>query len=213
MKNLSKSITVIMCLLITSSFAQKKYTKQDVFTQPNIVWFGIDYTQAKMKGEYAKQGDPLYKTPAQIVEDFFEAWNTVIISEQPKYNLKKAFDKKTVEFEIMVAEKRNSKVDPLEFLTQKEYQIDKEAVKAAVREYKSFTYKEGIGLVFFTECLNNDDKIATYYATFFDIATNEVLLCEKVYGKPKGAGLRSYWAGSMVDALGDAKKVYKTWNK
>lgn len=213
MKTLKSLLIPVMCLLITNVFAQKTYTKNDVFSQPNIVWFGIDYTLAKMKGEYAKQGEALYKTPAQIVEDFFEGWNTVIISEQPKYNLKKAFDKKTVEFEIMVAEKRNSKVDPLEFLTHKEYVIDKEAVKIAVKEYKSFTYKEGIGLVFFTECLNNDEKIATYYVTFFDIASKEVLLCEKVFGKPQGAGLRSYWAGSMVDALSDAKKVYKTWNK
>jgi hypothetical protein len=198
-------------LLSSTVLAQRTFTKDDIFNEPKIVWFGIDYTLAKIKGEYAKPGDPLYKTPAQIVEDFFEGWNTVIISEPNKYNLKKTFDKKIVENEIMVAERRNSKVDPLELMTHKEYTIDKEAVKAAVQEYKSFTNKEGIGLVFFTECLNNDEKVATYFVTFFDIATRQVLLCEKVYGKPTGAGLRSYWAGSMVDALADAKKVYKSW--
>jgi hypothetical protein len=80
-----------------------------------------------------------------------------------------------------------------------------------VKEYSSFSNKEGIGLVFFTECINNDEKIATYFVTFFDIATREVLVCERVSGKPAGAGFRNYWSGSVSDAIGEAKKAFKTW--
>lgn len=211
MKTIKKVLFVCICLLSTASIAQKVYKKADVFSTDKIIWFGIDYTQVKLKGEYAKVGDPLYKTPAQIVEDFFESWNTVIVSEPGKYNIKKTFDKKILENDVMVAEKRNSKVDPMELITKKEYILDKETIKNEIKSYKSFTNKEGIGLVFFAECLNNDENIGTYYVTFFDIATSEVLICEKVNGKPGGAGLRSYWASSLVGALGDAHKLYKTW--
>ena len=102
-------------------------------------------------------------------------------------------------------------MDPLERIKKKEYILDKEAVQIAVKDYKSVTIKEGIGVVFLDECLSNDENIATYYVSVFDIASCEVLICEKVNGKPGGVGLRSFWATSLVGALSDAHKLYKNW--
>jgi hypothetical protein len=207
-----KSLTIAcFCLMIGNATAQKVYTKAEIFADQKAVWFGIDYSLAKIKGEYEQPGHPLYKTPAQIVEDFFEAWNTVVASEPNKYNIAKTFEKKKVENDIMIAERRNSKVDPMELLTRKEYILEKDKVIEAVKDYKSFTTKEGVGIVFFAECLNNDEKMGTYYVVLFDIASREVMVCEKVTGKPAGAGLKNYWAGSVADALSEAKKAYKTW--
>jgi hypothetical protein len=211
MKNLKTLAIAVICLISTAVSAQKSYTRNDVFSTDRIIWFGIDYSFVKMKGEYAKPGDPLYKSPAQIVEDFFESTNTIIVSEPGKYNIKKTFDKKMVENDVMIIEKRNKKVDPIGLVIHNDYKVDKEKVQEAIKEYKSFTNKEGIGVVFFAECLNHEQNVATYYVTFFDIASNQVLLCEEVSGKPSGAGMRNYWAGAMVDALGDAKKLYKSW--
>jgi hypothetical protein len=198
-------------MITVPALAQKVYTKNDVFTTDKIIWFGIDYTYVKLKGEYEAPGNPLYKTPAQVVEDLFEDINTIVASEPNKYNFKKAFDKKTVENDVMIVEKRNKKVDPIGLVIHNDYKIDKGKVAEAIKEYKSFTNHEGIGLVFFAECLDSEGKQGTYYATFFDIASNQVLLCELVGGKPSGATIKNYWANSLVEAIADAKKLYKSW--
>lgn len=201
----------ILCLAGSSAYGQRKLTRADVFTEPRIVWFGIDYSLVKMKGEYEAPGHPFYKSPQRIVEDFFETWNSVVVGEPGKYNVKRAFEKKMLENDIMVVEKRNAKVDPSTLVTLQDYTITKDQIAYAVSEYSSLTNKQGLGVVFFAECLNNVDKVGSYYVTFFDIATNEVLICERVMGKPVGAKLDTYWAGSIADALGDAHKLYKSW--
>ena len=50
-------------------------------------------------------------------------------------------------------------------------EITKEQIAAAIKEYHSMTNKEGLGCVFVAECLDNIDKVGSYYMTFFDIAT------------------------------------------
>lgn len=209
-----KKISVLllaMVLLSGSLSAQRTLTTSSIKTEARLVWFGIDYSFVKLRGEYEAPGNPLYKTPERIVQDYFEKWNTVVVSEPAKFNIKKAFEKQVVENDVMVVEKRNKKVDASTLVSMNQNKITKEQIAAAIKEYHSMTNKEGLGCVFVAECLDNIDKVGSYYVTFFDIATNEVLACERVMGKPNGAKLESYWAVSVADALKDAHALYKTW--
>lgn len=211
MKKIASLLLLIGLMIGTSGISQTKLSKADVTSNPKLIWFGIDYSLVKLRGEYETPGNPLYRSPDRIVQDYFEKWNTVVVSEPGKYNVKKTFEKKILENDVLVVEKRNKKVDPTQLVTINEYKITKEQVAAAVKEYHSLTNKEGLGCVLVAECLDNIDKMGSYYLTFFDIATNEVLACEHIEGKPFGAKLESYWAASVSEALNDAHRVYKTW--
>lgn len=42
---------------------------------------------------------------------------------------------------------------------------------------------------------------AVVYVTVFDIKTKNVLILERMVGKPMGIGLRNFWAGAMKHVI------------
>ena len=52
------------------------------------------------------------------------------------------------------------------------------------------------------------------YFTFFDLSTREIILSEKMDGKPGGFGLRNFWAGAIYSNLKSIqKKEFEMWRR
>ena len=60
---------------------------------------------------------------------------------------------------------------------------------------------ESIGLVFVAEQMSKKDIIGTYYVTFFNLKTREVLTTCRQYGKAGGFGMRNYWAATIYNLM------------
>jgi hypothetical protein len=204
---------VVVLFTVTSATAQKVYTAQDVITNPNAIWFGIDFSKCKFIGN-PQIGDRGYKSPQLVVKYSFGDWNSIPLAESGKYDIRGTFDKDYIVNDISAVTALNKEYNPDELIDfNGNHSIDKESIPDLVARYKNSLATEGIGIVYIVETYDHIKELATYYAVIFDIASKRVLFCEKVTGKPGGANLKTFWAGAFRDALDNTKSIYKKWKK
>ena len=181
-------------------------SEKEVFVADEIVWYGLDFSYARLVGSAG------FTDPQDIQNRLFDSWNQLIVIEADKYDLKKTFNKKEVIVDLTITEKRNAKVDAKELVINKDYTIEGDQVKKIIKEYKT-EQKSGVGLAFVVESFDKLKETGSVYVTFFDIATKKVLLMERISAKPRGFGVRNYWAGSIHGILKDCEANYKRWEK
>ncbi len=180
-----------------------------IFSSTEIVWYGLDFTKTKFVG-----GGFGYGYGYDLKIKFIPNWNALTLNEPQNFDLKRAFRKNKVIIDIRSVNKINSKIDPDECISYNEANITKDSVTAMVKLYKDFEKKEGVGLSFVVVNFNKSMQRAEIYVAFFDIATKNILLCEKMGGKAGGAGLRNYWAGAIKAILVQIDEAeYKNWKK
>ncbi len=69
-------------------------------------------------------------------------------------------------------------------------------------------------MVYLVEYFDKHKAEASFYVVFFDIASKEILLCERVTAPPAGFGIRNHWAGSVYNSMKlISKKRIKAWRK
>jgi len=195
-------------------FAVAQNTAKDVFTKDQIVWYGLDFSKAKMIGAFDQGAGAAPASGSDIKAKFIPGWNGVILNEPEKYDLKKTFRKTDVYKDLSVVEKSNSKIDVDNFMTFNDYKFDNpnSIVEGILNGYDKGDKTEGIGLVFIVEYFNKSEAKASVYVTFFDIASKKVLFTEHMTGKPGGFGLRNYWVRTIKEILDQIDDgTYKSW--
>jgi hypothetical protein len=195
-------------------FAFAQNTAKDVFTKDQIVWFGLDFSKAKMIGAFDQGAGAAPATGSDIKTKYVPGWNRIILNEPDKYDLKKTFRKTEVFKDLSVVEASNSRIDPDNFLTYNDYKFDipNAVIEGILNSYTKGEKTEGIGLVFIVEYFNKADEKASYYVTFFDIATKKILFTQHMTGKAGGIGLRNYWIKTVKDVLDQVDSgAYKSW--
>jgi hypothetical protein len=140
-----------------------------------ITWFGLDFSKARLIGAIG------FSDPAQIQSYYFNTWNSVIVTENEKYNISKYYKKPTLKTNLDIAKARNSKVVASSLVTDNNYTITEKDVEAVVKNYKS--KNGGEGLVFVVESLSKTDELAHIYVVRFDAMTGKVLEVKKQTGK------------------------------
>jgi len=180
---------VLLLLILGSASAQDK---AKALSQPAVVWFGIDFTGAKFTS--------VTEDPAVIVNQYLNAINSLIIMESPKFYIKKYFKKSEVTNSIDIVNSSNSGIDPKTLVITEEYKIGQDDIKKIISKYKTSDNK-GTGLVFIAENLNKITQTGSFYVCFFDIASNDIIDCERMTGKAAGFGFRNYWAGSVFNVM------------
>lgn len=207
-----KKLLIVSILAITLMGA-KTEDEKSVFTTTDIVWYGLDFTNAHFVGAFTQSGSAGEVTGTDLVKKWIPAWNDLMLNEAKKFDLLKAFSKQTVYYDINNMRSLNAKIDPEKCITQNPKEIEPDAIPKMIKKYTGDKQK-GLGLAFIVE---NFDKIsvnADVYVVFFDIASHKMLLCEKVSGKPSGIGVRNYWAGAIYQILkriGDTD--YEYWQQ
>jgi len=205
-----KRVLLLISVCIVFSFSgtsQKTYTAADVFNVDEITWFGMDFSHIRLI-------DPTGFTDLDaIVERYFSAINSLVLSEPDKYTLSKFFYKKEVEIDLSIVRERNENID-LEGLVLEataEYTIDEETVKGIINEYKQ-DGTEGIGVVFIMESFNKKEKLGHMWVTFFDMASSQVLFTAKMQGKAGGFGWRNYWVKTCYKVMKNIQNhQYSLW--
>jgi hypothetical protein len=196
---------IYLFLFLAISFCNTNAQNMSAICGDDVVWYGLDFSNAKFVGQFTNVGDNVNSSGFELRDKHIPAWNMLILNEPNKYNIRKSFRKSNVFNQLETVNERNSKIDVEKMLSYNTYKFekDKETVNKVISEYTGGEKKEGLGLVFIVESFDKMANTATVYVTFFDIATKKVLLTEKFVETPMGVGVRNYWAGALA-------KIFKT---
>jgi hypothetical protein len=208
-----KKISVVLLAVFMSVVAIAQ-SEKDVIAASELTWFGIDFSKAQFVGSFNQFAEAGEKGGDQIKHTFFPAWNDVVANEREKYDLKKAYNKTSINYDLDVVTKRNAAVDAdkLVTLNSDEGRITKEEIAKVVSQYKST--KKGVGLVYIVDTYSKAEERGVIWVTFFDIATRKVLIAEKFTGKPGGFGLRNYWMKPVFEVMmKTSHEAYRNWEK
>jgi hypothetical protein len=201
MKSISILRKALVLAIVTISVSNIIYSQkqQEIFNRmgPEIVWLGLDFTQVRMVG-------PLGTVDKNELVQLFDDINMVVISERSKYNFEAALRKDEVPYNLEVATKLNSEIDPnraIAYASKDEAaRLNEEAISVLVKQYK-FDNKEGIGLVFFMETLDKVREQGTMWVTFFSLSDRNVLFTERMSGIAGGISFRNHWARTVYEVI------------
>jgi hypothetical protein len=196
---------------------QKSFSQlsiKDAFSSRELVWYGLDFTKAKFIGKTDQAFDIKPVNEFELVNNYIPGWNNLVAMEQNNFNLRTAFWRNDVYYDLEPVKKHNAEIQPEGIMTYNRHTITKEDVENVVSTLKSGEKKEGIGLIFVVECFDKGAMLGSYWVTFFDIQTKKILFTERCAGTPKGFGLRNFWAGSIKQVLAEIREYkYKNWKK
>jgi hypothetical protein len=192
------------------SFGQKTMTD---FLEENcdVIWFGLDFSKAKMIGEEG------FADPVAIKEEYFRKWNHLMISEGDKYDWGKALLVSDLKYDYSVVDLVNDKVKVKSLVINRSHSVYEDDIKSAVSQYKIEHFKEGVGVVVIVESFDKIKERGTGHITFFDIRSKNLLYHHKVIGDAGSVGFRNHWARAIYNwtkytrsrVMKDIKKEFK----
>jgi len=197
---------IIVSLSVQSLSAQSSFS--EIKKNHSWVWLGLDFSNTKLLG---REG---FNDPKKIIDYYFIAWNQLIFDEGEKYDVKKAFKLKQMYTDDSYFDAINSTVKLNELFVDRSYSLSESDINNIVEEYNFSNIKQTIALVFIVERLDKAKEQAVFWVTLINSRTKEIILTERMIGKPGGFGFRNYWAGSIYDIIKQIKKKKsKEWKR
>ncbi|MDR2038339.1 MAG: hypothetical protein LBQ60_10500 [Bacteroidales bacterium] len=189
-----KKYCLFLSLIILSTIvsAQQDSKKSMAVAADPVVWCGIDFTSAKFVN---------VQETAEQVKGVLNPINTLIITESKKYDVPKFFKKKQVFFELSLVQERNGKIEPDHLISYNPNHLSYEDLQKVTTAYKGVSDKAETGLIFIVENCDKASMSASVYVCFFDIKTGDIIYYTRKEGKPKGFGLRNFWAYSFYSIM------------
>lgn len=203
MKNL---LTILTVFFVTLTYAQ---SANDFFSnsEATMSFIGLDFSSATMvaTGEAGSKN-----------KEMFEAWNGLMATEADKYEVSKAFGRKgTAILDIEVTDAVNKKVDAEKINAHSAPKtVFKESqIQEMVNAYDLEKVKTKYAMSFVIHSFNKTTEKAIIYPVLIDVKTKKVLWSTELETEPSGFGYKSYWAGTIYDAVKAIKGKYKKWGK
>ena len=197
---------IILCLSIQSLSAQSSFS--EIKNNHSWAWLGLDFSHVKLFNQES------FNEPTKIIDHYFIAWNQLIFDEGDKYNVKDAFKLKQIYTDDSYFDLINSTVKLNEVFVDRSYSLSKSDINNIVEDYNFSNIKQKVVLVFIVERLDKPKEQAVFWVTLINSRTKEIILTERMIGKPGGFGFRNYWAGAVNDIIKQIKKKkYKKWKK
>lgn len=210
-----KKITFYIAFVFVLSVQLNAQTVEDIF-KPNdikVSWLGIDFSHVKLIGDFSQFFGTGMKNTNQIKDEYFIGWNTVVMNEPKRYDVKSMLRKGDIFYDPDMIMGINAKT-PLE--TLESYNIPKYSqadIKGFVDSY-DLAGKEGLGVLMIAEALNKNANEAYYHFIIINMKTKEILVEKRMMSVPSGFGLRNYWAASIYKVMKDIKNnQYPMWRK
>ncbi len=194
---------ILSLLLITAATSFAQFTAKDVFSSKSIVWYGLNFSEARMIGQFDQAMGAGPASASDLKNKWIPGWNALIQTEQKNYKIKEAFQKDDVFYDVTPTDKQNYDINNNELMSFNSY-VFKDAQKTAstiVSKLSGSQKTEGIGVTFIVESFNKSSDEAVIYVTVFDINTKNILILERMVGKPMGIGLRNFWAGAVKHVI------------
>ena len=199
---MKKLLFAFTLALFSINMANAQNKVEDIFTPSNtpITWLGIDFSQVKLIGQFAQFADFGNKTAANIKLEFFPEWNSMIIREPSKYDVKAMIRKERIEYNTKWVNEKNKQtpIENLEAVNLPEY--SKEFIAEHVKEQR-YGFSEGFGMLFFVEYLNKTTELAKIHFLVIDMQSREIVLQDTFESKPGGIGIKNYWAKSFSNVI------------
>ncbi|HTX87571.1 MAG TPA: hypothetical protein VMC08_01175 [Bacteroidales bacterium] len=174
-------------------------------------WLGIDFSHVKLIGEFTQFKDAGPIDPQEIRDRYFPAWNSLILNEPSKYDIKGMFQLSNLETNIDMITKLNAETPPKNLTAYEPPKYSCDDMRKWVEAY-NLEGKKGFGIVFVAEALNKTLDQGSFYILVIDIPSKTIQLCEHMTGKTSGIGIRNYWAASIDHIITSVKKSeYKKW--
>ena len=156
----------------------------------NIVFLGIDYSLARFSY--------IDESAAYTIRTLPEI-NRLFVTEAKKYDIGKLMGKSIVKTDLDHANTTAYNLSAEHIILNEDYKISVDDVIALIAKYPDSD--DGVGLVFVAENMNKKNATGSYYVTFFNLKTKEVIAACRQTGKASGFGMRNYWAGSIYNLM------------
>jgi hypothetical protein len=191
-------LAAILYVAVASAQDSKK-----VFGASTLVWYGIDFTKAKMVGFKDE-------SPHTIRDQYFHQWNDMTTN----MDLAKVFQKSAVYKDPKGITKIDAERETDALVSNDDADLSADAIAEAVKEVPLGQKKEGVGVIFLVQSFNKTTQMGSVYVTFFDIANHAVLLSKKVTGKAAGGNTVAAWTGALKNIFTAVeKKEFSAWKK
>ena len=197
-----KKYSLFLSLIICAIALQAQDTKL-VFGSPTAVWYGMDFTKAKMIGFKDE-------SPHKIRDEYFKMWNGVALG----MDLSPTFQKHAVAKDPNGVNKINLDRETGTMMADADADFSSTQIADEIKALPAGAQKKGLAVVFIVQSFNKTTNLATVHVVFFDIATRDVLLSKKVTGKASGGSADKAWSGALKNILTDIeKKNFSAWKK
>lgn len=198
---------IFALLLVSSAICAQE--RRDIFNATTeITWLGVDFSEAKFIGDRERLGSE------SDIRHLLDAINDLMIKEADKYNVAAAIQRKKVENATQVTAEHNAELDVLSMLStdgKDHIHLKPDGVDQIIASY-DFKGLSGIGMMINVESLNKLIEEGSFWVTFVNMSTKEVLLTQRVVSPPSGFGMRNFWAGAINGALVKIKKKeFENW--
>lgn len=185
-------LSFILSVMVIGAMAQSQSgCSPETTPSNNVVFYGIDYSLVRFS--YIEESN------AYILRILPEI-NRLFITEAKKYDISKLMKKNVVKIDLDYAKSVTDNLNADQLILNDAYQINENDVKTLIARYPD-SEESGIGLVFIAEQMNKKSSQGSYFVTFFDLKTKEVITTCRQAGKASGFGMRNFWAGSIYNLM------------
>ncbi|MFT5648083.1 MAG: hypothetical protein ACI976_002779 [Aureispira sp.] len=202
-----KLLWIALCLVIT--YASYGQDVGEFFTslEAEVEFVGLDFSQAKMVGLSPKNA------PNEIQANYFRAWNDLLMKERQKYDVNRAFMKRSIDYNFKIVNRLNKKIKPIDLLTDLAPQsFSAKKIQAVVNCYETKEMKSKYGLSFIVHSFNQFRERAYVYVVIFDVRTKKILFSAQTSGDTGGFGFRNYWARTIYNILENIRDYkFRKW--
>ena len=204
---MKKILLITFIFVITNSLtAQTSFS--NIKNNHSWAWLGLDFSNTKLIGHAA------FSDPEKIVDDYLPKINILVFNEAEKYDVMKAFRMSNFYADDLYFDRINSNLSTDELFVGRDYSLEKSDIFNIVDKYNFDKVKQDIALIFIIESLDKTGECATMWVTVINTRTKDLLLSERMTGKPGGFGFRNYWAKPVFDVIKQIKKKkYKQWKR
>lgn len=169
--------------------------------EKEVTWAGVDFSMAK----FTRNG---FNYSTEILQEFIYEWNKLILTDQKKYNIRMAFRKPMMQYDLALISKRNKSVKAQQILVDHltlRHQFSEDSVMEYVASLK-MPNLTAFSLMVVVESFDQDSKTASLWLVLLNSETQNVVLCEKFLKSPAGLGVKSFWGRVFYNLFFDIQK-------
>jgi len=204
---------LLFFMFLLANLSLKAQSVEDVFKQKQMTWYGLDFSMAKFVGSFSNISYASNKGGWEIKGRYFNEWNSVVLNEREKYDLRRFYKKENVKYDLTDVNAVNAMVNPDSIMPwNPPSPLTDAQLQSAVSRYDTKS-KQGLGLVYIVELFDKSLNKGIIHVTFFDMASGKVLLTKRIETEPGGFGLRNYWARTAYETMEECADEWKKWAK
>jgi hypothetical protein len=127
----------------------------------------------------------------------------MVTSEPDKYDITKFFKKPSIVINLDIMDERNGNIDASTLIQDNSYKFQEGDITEIVSAI-DFGDLNGLAMFYVVMSYNKVDLKGYYYLVLYDIDNSELLFVKPYNAKPKGFGLRNFWAKTYHLVLKEA---------